>query len=209
MGTTRGYLDDVRYLSNYSSGSLGSRIAEELYRLGFAPHVVAGPSEERPRVAASVTSILTNDEMAEACRKIMRAGAEAAVLAASVLDFAPKTKAAGKIASADHEKLTVELARTKKIIADITPASGVKVGFKLETGLTPAKAKALADDYIAKYGLSLMVINDLKDVDRTRHGATVFEAGQAPEAVDSKLGLARRVAAHVSRGLAAGPTLTA
>ncbi len=35
MGTTRGYIDDVRYVSNYSSGKLGSTVASELYRQVF------------------------------------------------------------------------------------------------------------------------------------------------------------------------------
>lgn len=201
MGTTRGYIDDVRYVSNYSTGGLGSRIVEELYRLGLDPHVVAGPSEVKPRVSTSFTAILTNDEMAAACERIMKNGACAAVLAASILDFTPTKKTSGKIASAEHERLTVELARTKKIIADIVPPSGVKVGFKLETGLTRQRATEIAHDYIGKYSLSLMVLNDLKDVDRTRHQAMVFEDATTPTDVESKDALARLIAAHVQRRL--------
>lgn len=202
MGTTRGYFDDVRYVSNYSSGSLGSRITEELYRQGLTPHVVAGPSEVRPRVFGSLVETTTNDEMATAAQRVLKNGAQAAILAASVLDFVPEAKAAGKIASADHERLQIALVRTKKLIAELNPTSGVKVGFKLETSLTPARAASLAQDYMNKYKLSLMVLNDLKDVDRTRHRAVVFQAGSAsPRDIESKAEVARAIVRHVRERL--------
>lgn len=202
MGTTRGYFDEVRYVSNYSSGSLGSLVTEELYRQGLAPRVVAGPSEVRPHAYASLTETTTNDEMANAARTVLQNGAKAAILAASVLDFVPETKAKGKIASADHERLTIGLTRTKKLIADLSPKTGVKVGFKLETGLTSERAAAIAKDYMAKYQLSLMVLNDLSDVDRVRHRATVFEAGNAtPKIIESKGDLARAIVRHVRERL--------
>ena len=42
MGSTRNFLDDIRYISNFSTGKLGTLTAEELYRYGFKTHVVCG-----------------------------------------------------------------------------------------------------------------------------------------------------------------------
>lgn len=203
MGSTRGYIDAVRYISNYSSGKLGSLIAEELFRLGFETTVVAGPCPVRPRVFGSLIETSTNEEMAEKVQESLRQGASAAVLAASVLDFVPVSKAEGKIPSRDHERLVVEFARTEKIIAKVQTTSGVKVGFKLETGLTEQKAQDLARRYIGAYNLSLMVINDLADVDAKRHRATVFLASGdlSPRVIHSKEALANLIAQHVQAGL--------
>ncbi len=201
MGSTRGYIDDVRYVSNYSSGKLGSEISEELYRLGYDTDVVAGPSPVKPRSYTNLVATLTNDEMAKAAQQFLSKGAVAAVLAASVLDFTPKTKAAGKISTADNPGLSLDLTRTKKIIADLNPKSGVKVGFKLETSLTDAKATELAARYMKDFGLSLFVVNDLADVDETRHKARLFEHSKESELVDGKHALALRIAAHVHQRL--------
>lgn len=205
MGTTRGYLDPVRYVSNYSSGKLGSLVAEELFRLGHPTHVVAGPAPHMPRVATQLVRVDTNDAMEHAALAALAAGAKAVIAAASVLDFVPKTRAKDKIPTKDGG-LTVDLVPTKKIIAALTPKSGVKVGFKLETSLTDARAASLAEHYMRDLELSLFVINDLKDVDEARHRALVFTKGSdgkpdAPVTFDTKEALARAIAAHVSLGL--------
>jgi phosphopantothenoylcysteine decarboxylase/phosphopantothenate--cysteine ligase len=200
MGSTRGYIDDVRYVSNYSSGALGSSIAEELYRHGVPTHVVTGASTVRPHVCTSLTETLTNDDMADAAARHLKGGAQAAVLAASVLDFVPEHKESGKIRSA-AKGLTVAMTPTAKLIAGINPASGIKVGFKLEAELTAKDAQAIAADYGQRYGLSMMVVNRLSDVDEQRHAAHVFEV-RAKETrpgieLSGKLALAAAIARHV------------
>lgn len=206
LGTTRGYIDDVRYLSNYSTGTLGSLIAEELFRLGIDTHIVAGPCPRQPRVYSSLASVFTNEDMAEKATDALKDGAAAAVLAASVLDFKPDHKQSGKISSSSTEHMTVNLVRTPKIIAGIHPSSGIKVGFKLETGLTDHRAKELASEYIAKYGLSLMVLNDLAHVDAERHTALLATLGSNKQEirlveVSGKREVAHAIAHHVASGI--------
>ncbi|MBM4253631.1 MAG: bifunctional phosphopantothenoylcysteine decarboxylase/phosphopantothenate--cysteine ligase CoaBC [Deltaproteobacteria bacterium] len=209
LGTTRGYIDDVRYLSNYSTGTLGSLIAEELYRCGIATHVVCGPCPRQPKSYTSLAAVATNEEMTAAASAAIASGADAAVLAASVLDFTPEHRASGKIPSSANSKLSLNLVRTPKIIAGINPRSGIKVGFKLETDLTATRAEALALDYFAKYQLSLMVINDLSQVDATRHQAYVASYSDARagkgrlelQLLDGKNAVAEAVAGHVAARL--------
>ncbi len=206
LGTTRGYLDDVRYLSNYSTGTLGSLIAEELYRLGIATHVVAGPCPRQPKTFTTFAAVATNDEMSASAQYALQNGAKAAVLSASVLDFKPEHKTTGKIPSQTTERLSINLVRTPKIIAALNPNSGIKVGFKLETALTAARAETIAHDYFAKYQLSLMVINDLADVDGSKHKAYVVTRsddgkGVVLDYVDGKNAVALAVASHVASRL--------
>jgi phosphopantothenoylcysteine decarboxylase/phosphopantothenate--cysteine ligase len=204
FGSTRGYIDDVRYVSNYSSGALGSAVCEELYRLGFGVTAVEGACQIKPRVASERIAADTNDAMLRAAQGALRGGAVAAVLAASVLDFVPAERQPGKIASATHATLPLTLKRTEKIIAQLQPPSGVKVGFKLEAGLTPARAANIARDYLRKYALSLIVINDLAEVDALRHRALLFTAGEdAPREVTGKAEVALEIARHVAERIAA------
>jgi hypothetical protein len=56
-----------------------------------------------------------------------------------------------------------------------------------------------------EYRLSLMVVNDLSDVDETRHKALVFRTGsEEPQRVATKSELAAIIAAHVTDALTGG-----
>lgn len=196
MGTTRGYIDDVRYISNYSSGALGTAISHELYRNGFETIVVCGPCLVKPTVASKIIDIETNADMESAIKDSEKQDFDAAVLAASVLDFIPKSRQSGKIRSDSDAGLTLELSPSKKLIKDIK--SKIKVGFKLESGLTPAGAEQFARDYISKYSLSLFVINDLADVSATKHQAKIFSSsGKEFRTVETKGGVARAICQHI------------
>ena len=148
MGTTRGYIDDVRYISNYSSGGLGTAISEELFRWGINTHVVCGPCEIKPQSCNILEQVETNDEMTLACKRALKGENTALVMLASVLDFVPSNKLDGKLSSS--EELKVDWKRTEKIISKLNPTSGLKVGFKLEADLPIEKATSIASSYMSK-----------------------------------------------------------
>jgi phosphopantothenoylcysteine decarboxylase/phosphopantothenate--cysteine ligase len=198
MGTTRGFIDEVRYLSNYSSGKLGSLVAEELYRQGFQTEVISGPCPHQPKSATHITSVLTNGEMEAAVRQAVRGGAQGGIFAASVLDFIPEKAVSGKLSSQDHPTLNVHLRRAEKIIGAVQVP--LKVGFKLEVGLKSEGVQELAHTYIKRYGLSMMVVNDLKDVDDQRHRAIIFES-EASQGAGAGAGAGEGEGAKVSRGV--------
>ncbi len=196
MGTTRGYIDDVRYISNYSSGALGTAISHELYRHGFETIVVCGPCPVKPTIASKVIDVETNAEMETAIKDAEKQPLHAAVLAASILDFIPVSRQSGKIRSDSDAGLTLELSPSKKLIKDVK--SKIKVGFKLESGLTPGTAEQFAKDYTTKYNLSLFVINDLADVSATKHQAKIFNRdGKEYQLVETKGGVARAICQHI------------
>ncbi len=175
MGTTRGYIDDVRYISNYSSGALGSRIAEEFYRQGFQTSVVQGPCPIKPQTFTKLIAVETNEEMGRAVLEIEKLGLSGAIFAASVLDFIPTEKKSGKIRSS--ENLHVQFQATPKIIASLTTKLRFKVGFKLESA--PASTE-LAQLYLSKYNLSHLVMNQLQNVSAQSHTADIWRPEQSP-----------------------------
>jgi len=200
MGTTRGYIDDVRYISNYSSGKLGSLISEELYRQGFKTTVIAGPSENLPRVASDIRPVFTTSEMLRECEDASAHGLAAGIFCASVLDYEPAEKTIGKIKSG-NDTLTVSFKPTPKIIEKINVSSGAKIGFKLEIGLSEAEGKKLAENYITKYGLSAIILNELSAVSATKHKAWAFTKDNIsgpPVTLSSKSEIARFIASTVA-----------
>lgn len=201
MGSTRAYLDDIRYVSNYSSGKLGSLIAEELYRNGCQTYVIAGSCQVYPRVFTELRRCETNAEMESGIQEILAKQASAAVCAASVLDFLPSAKIPGKIKSREHHELSITMQRTHKIIENLHPRGRVKVGFKLESHLTPEDARAYAFEYMVKYDLSMMVVNRLSDVSLDKHKAFIYARNHkeigGPILLKSKEEVAMAVASHV------------
>lgn len=177
MGTTRGPIDDVRYISNYSSGALGTHITEEFYRYGHRVHVVAGPCPVRPQSYSSLTSVTTTEDMLKAVQDSAASGLDGAIFAASVLDFVPAAKVSGKVRSRDE--LKVDFVRTPKIIAEVKQDLRFKVGFKLEVAADAHERDAIVTDYLKKYKLSHLVYNQLQDVNQTEHAAQVFAGNPA------------------------------
>ncbi len=197
MGGTRGYIDSVRFVANYSTGALGSMISEELYRQGFETQVVCGPCPIRPLIADSIYNVETNDAMT---KQIAKLSYVAAVCAASVLDYIPSTQQGGKIKS-DKAELVVQMKKTEKIIAKILPKHPVKVGFKLEVGLDEKKGGEIFADYAKRYDLSCFVLNDLKNVDSQKHRADVFSKNSPKVTLSSKKDIAIYIAQHVQSQL--------
>jgi phosphopantothenoylcysteine decarboxylase/phosphopantothenate--cysteine ligase len=193
MGTTRGYIDDVRYISNYSSGSLGTAISEELYRQGFKTFVVSGPCEHKPETFSELKEILTTGDMQAACKSAEVKGLAGGIFCASVLDYEPSEKSMGKIKSG-HSNLTVSFKPTPKIIGAIQLDGKPKIGFKLESGLGETQLKSIATEYINKYNLTCLIANELGAVSATKHHAWAILANGEKTELTSKAGIARYIA---------------
>lgn len=200
MGTTRGYIDDVRYISNYSSGALGSKISEELYRNGFITDVIAGPCQILPASYSRIHHIETNQELQSLSHQIVEEGDCDVVFAASVLDYVPAKKQAGKIKS--NTELHVDFVKTDKILEGLHPKNGRKIGFKLESGLDQSQATKLAEDYMKRYNLHMMVLNSLDKVDHQRHQAFLFQKDDTMKylgLVSGKQAIAQQITEFLAR----------
>ena len=147
----------------------------------------------------------TNGEMEAEALKLLDQAADAAVCAASVLDFLPNKRVEGKIKSKNHHKLEFTMERTHKIIEKIKPKRRVKVGFKLESHLNEEEARDYARAYMSDYDLSLMVLNQMGDVSLDKHTALIYAQNQGrlgePTLLKSKEEVARFVASHVYSSL--------
>lgn len=198
FGGTKGYIDDVRYIANYSSGALGTKIAEEAFRQGIQTQIVCGSCQIRPKSYTQITDIVDNKQLEDACVDAMEKGSQSAVMASSVLDFVPSKRLSGKVRSQDQ--LEVSFVKTEKIISKVNPPTGIKVGFKLESQLDSDSALAIARDYMPKYKLSLMVLNQLSEVSSTDHKAFLIRCHEGDfslEIVESKQAIAKHVVTHI------------
>lgn len=116
-GPTQEPLDDVRFLSNRSSGRMGAALARAALSLGAEVVVVSGPvSVSYPR-GAQVVLVRTAQQMLMACREYAQA-ASLIIGAAAVADYRPARAMEGKIRRS-AENMTVELTPNPDIIASL------------------------------------------------------------------------------------------
>ena len=131
-GPTREYLDDVRYLSNASSGRMGYAIAEAAVRRGHAVVLVTGPVDLAPPDGCDVRRVETTAEMRAACVEAFPS-CDGVIAAAAVCDYRPASRVAGKIAKTGGP-VTIEMIETDDVLAELgrTKDGRWVVGFALE-----------------------------------------------------------------------------
>jgi phosphopantothenoylcysteine decarboxylase/phosphopantothenate--cysteine ligase len=131
-GPTVEPIDPVRYLSNFSTGTMGYSIAEEAVRRGHKVRLVTGPVALAPPPKARVHKVVTALEMGEAVKEHIK-GKDCLIMAAAVADYRPAKKSAEKIKKKGG--LSLELVRNPDILRSVKKEKGlIKAGFALETG---------------------------------------------------------------------------
>jgi phosphopantothenoylcysteine decarboxylase/phosphopantothenate--cysteine ligase len=132
-GPTREYLDDVRFLSNASSGKMGYALAQAASEAGHRVVLVSGPTCLVPPVGCDFHPVETTGEMYDACLKQFP-GCRGAIGAAAVCDYRPSRRIDGKLAKTG-KPLPLELVETPDILAELGRRKEHRwiVGFALES----------------------------------------------------------------------------
>lgn len=193
-GPTRAYIDDVRFLSNASSGRMAAALAAAALARGHEVTIVSGPVHVAYPKAARVIPVVTTAEMLAASLAEL-ARSDGVIAAAAPCDFEPVRKVAGKIPRAG-DGLTLELKPTPDVIATLARKSPRRqwfVAFALEPGADPKRAFAK----IEAKRCDLIVVNDLTAMEGTETAVTVYD--RRHESVGSRAGSKRAVAGWLIR----------
>ena len=131
-GPTREYLDDVRYISNASSGRMGYALAQAALEAGHEVILVSGPVSLEPPAGATVCRVETTAQMRAACLKWFPQ-CDGVIAAAAVCDYKPRHRVAGKIAKTG-DPISIEMIETDDVLAELGNSKGRRwvVGFALE-----------------------------------------------------------------------------
>ncbi|MEK0431061.1 MAG: hypothetical protein RL139_865 [Gemmatimonadota bacterium] len=161
-GPTREPLDPVRYLSNHSTGKMGTALAAAAWRRGAEVVLVHGPlAVAVPPGGICTTAVETTEEMADAVARELPT-ADVLIMAAAPADFRPAVVAGAKIKKQGTAPAPLVLEETPDILAATRgqrPAHLVAVGFALETDDLEANAARKLE---AK-GLQLVVANSARE----------------------------------------------
>ena len=191
---TRAYIDDVRFLTNASSGRMAAALAQAALAAGHEVTIVSGPVQLRYPTAARVIPVITTRDMLDASLAELPS-VEGVVATAAPCDFEPVRRVAGKIPR-QGDGLALELAPTPDVIATLARKSVSRqwfVAFALEPGADPRRAF----EKIEAKRCDLIVVNDVTAIEGTNTAVTVYDRSHA--AVGSKAGTKRAVATWLIR----------
>ncbi len=156
-GPTREYFDPVRFLSNPSSGRMGYAIARAARERGAEVVLVSGPTDLPSPRGVETISVVSAEQMHEAC---LASWAETDILfmTAAVVDCRPAAYSGVK-AKKDQDALLGEVVPTPDILTALGEDKGSRflVGFAAETeaeeGLISARRK------LRKKHVDMIVLN--------------------------------------------------
>lgn len=163
LGPTVEAIDPVRYISNHSSGRMGSAVVESLLARGAEVICVAGPAKVLPQPAAKLHLLRADSatEMFDACVENWDK-CDAGVMVAAVSDYRVKQKSDKKLHRSADAPLTLEFVPNADIAATLGKSKRKEqllVGFSLESH--DALQHALRK--MEMKNLDLCVVNSLED----------------------------------------------
>ncbi len=158
-GPTREYIDDIRFISNPSSGLTGMALAEEAVKRGHEVTMVLGPTSLTPIYGIKVIPVVSADEMTDKTLKELEQGYDTLISAAAVADYTPAEKLDGKIRSGGELKLTLK--PTRKLIQEARkrfPRLRI-MAFKAEYNKSPDELAEAAGKLLSH--ADVVVVNDV------------------------------------------------
>ena len=131
-GPTREYLDEVRYLSNASSGKMGYAIVEAGLRQGWEMVLVSGPVDLTPPEGCEFHQVVTTRQMRDASVELFDK-CDGVIAAAAVCDYRPTEMVTGKMSKTGNP-VTVQMIETDDVLAELGTNKKHRwvVGFALE-----------------------------------------------------------------------------
>ena len=155
-GATTEKIDDVRAITNFSSGKMARALARAFYYAGAEVKLLA--SFETSSEPFECLKFSSSSELLELCKSECEE-ANLLVMCAAVSDFVP-TKIDGKIKKEDvGESLNLSLKRNVDILQSLKEFKCKKIGFKLE--ISNENALKSARSMLEKKGLDAVCLNIL------------------------------------------------
>ncbi len=196
-GPTREHIDDVRFISNASSGRMGCAVARAALARGHEVALICGPLEVDPP-PCHICRVTSTAEMLHRCCEALPK-VDAVVMAAAPADFRPARPVRGKIKKSARPR-SLRLVPTPDILRELSKrrkARQVLVGFALEARDLARNARRK----LREKGLDLIVANAPEAIAAERASVRIFYPDGAEEAIEDrpKEAIADRLIAIVER----------
>lgn len=174
-GGTREEIDPVRFIGNGSSGRMGVALVGAALDRGAAVRLIATESVEKSLLPPDSIIVESALELQTAVNEQVET-ADVLIMTAAVADFRPAMRSDQKVKKqAGQEAWAIDLVRNPDIVAGISRAGLLKVGFAAETENLVENAR---EKLVAK-GLDAIVVNEaVATIGSSRSAATIISVGQ-------------------------------
>jgi phosphopantothenoylcysteine decarboxylase/phosphopantothenate--cysteine ligase len=161
LGPTQEPIDEVRYITNASSGKMGAALARETIARGHKTTIVAGPVAIELPMNTKIIRVKTAKEMTDESLKELERGYDIFISTAAIADYSPEF-CTGKMKSGTGD-MTLRMRENLKLtaLARMRFPKLFIVAFKAEC-LTGEALIAAASAKLAREGLDLIVANDVR-----------------------------------------------
>lgn len=160
-GSTREPIDDVRCITNYSTGKTGIELAVAAWTRGAEVELWYGASPEIPPCFFPCRKFDSLDSL-NALISASSLGFDAVIVPAAISDYAVE-KASGKLGS--DRDLVLQLRPAPKVLRTLRRRfKGILVGFKLESRVSREELGKRAREMMDASDADLAVANDVADV---------------------------------------------
>lgn len=153
-------IDDVRAITNLSSGKMGLALAFAYYLRGFDVTLI-GSAQNLPKSMENLEflSFKSSADLLEILKNKKLAKDDLLVMAAAISDYTPAQKAKGKIKKSGAN-LNLELKENIDILSSLKELKCKKIGFKME--MDEQSALSSAKNMLENKALDAVCLNVLK-----------------------------------------------
>lgn len=217
-GGTSEKIDQVRSITNHSTGKLGALIAESSLAQGDQVTLVTTQNAVKPPAHPNLTiQIIKNvQDLLETMQPLVKthdvlihsmavsdytpiymAGFDQITASQDLTEFLNKTNVQGKISSQDDYQVLF-LKQTPKIISQVKKWNpNIRlIGFKLLVEVSKEKLLAVARASLVKNQAEIIVANDLYDISNHQHHAYLVKENSVIEA-NTKEEIAQQLVTHI------------
>jgi phosphopantothenoylcysteine decarboxylase/phosphopantothenate--cysteine ligase len=202
-GPTREHLDDVRFLSNASSGRMGIAVAAAARRAGHEVTLILGPVATPPPAGVTVVPVVSARDMAKAVEEAFPS-CDVLVMTAAVSDYRPARRYPGKWKKG-AARIDLPLVRS----VDIVAAAGRRKGTRIVIGFAVESANALeaAREKMRRKHLDALYLCSPAAFQVASADYVLLRRGEAPQPFPgiTKATLARRIVASLATAKAPPP----
>jgi phosphopantothenoylcysteine decarboxylase/phosphopantothenate--cysteine ligase len=194
-GATEEPLDEMRVVTNRSSGATAAALAREAWRLGADVEAWWGRADERPPPWIPTRRFSTVADLLAAVPDAR--GFDAILVPAAISDYGPAPRP-GKIPTAEGA-LRLDLAPLPKVVKALRDAfPGVLVAFKAESGLDEKALVEKARAALRANGASFVVANDVANAGRPEAFVLLVDERGVKPASGPKATVARAILARLA-----------
>lgn len=160
-GSTTEQIDDVRAITNKSSGKTGIELAKRAFERGAEVRLLCGNCSEKIPPHIQAENFCTLNELIAKLKNLNYYNA--IICPAAISDYIPERKK-GKLSS-EKKEISLKLKQAPKILKLIRKKyRNYLVGFKLESNISREELLKKAYSKLKSENLNLIVANDLKNL---------------------------------------------